>query len=91
MLLGAVGAGVAVVDTGLGGMAELVQEGVHGWSFPVGDAGALAGVLSQRLRAGKDFTRVGPTGSPSFPTWEEATDQILEHYGACLASVGSQG
>jgi glycosyltransferase involved in cell wall biosynthesis len=91
VLMEAMGAGVPVVVTDLGGMAELVQEGVQGWSFPVGDAGALAGVLSQRLRAGKDFTRVGPTGSPSFPTWEEATDQILEHYGACLASVGSQG
>ncbi|QLG60427.1 glycosyltransferase family 4 protein [Halorarum salinum] len=54
-------AGLPVVTADVGGMAELVTDGVDGLTFPVGDAAALAGALSglvddatavERLRAG---------------------------------------
>jgi len=91
VLMEAMGAGVPVVVTQLGGMAELVEEDVSGWTFPMGDAGALAAILSERLRAEPAPEAVAPSGSPGFPTWEEATDQVLEHYAACLASRESAG
>lgn len=55
--------GVPVVTADVGGMAELVTDGVDGLTFPVGDAGALADCLSrladdpttvELLRAGVD-------------------------------------
>jgi glycosyltransferase involved in cell wall biosynthesis len=85
------GAGVPVVVSDLGGMAELVEEGVSGWTFPMGDASALAAVLSERLRTKPDSEAVASAGASGFPTWEEATDQVLEHYAACLASRESAG
>jgi len=91
VLMEAMGAGVPVVVTQLGGMAELVEEGVNGWTFPMGDSSALAAVLSERVRMGPEPTDAASTGASSFPTWEEATDQMLEHYAACLASKGSVG
>jgi glycosyltransferase involved in cell wall biosynthesis len=91
VLMEAMGAGVPVVVSDLGGMAELVEEGVSGWTFPMGDASALAAVLSERLRTKPDSEAVASAGASGFPTWEEATDQVLEHYAACLASRGSAG
>jgi glycosyltransferase involved in cell wall biosynthesis len=87
----AMGAGVPVVVSDLGGMAELVEEGVNGWAFPMGDANALAAILSERLRTGPEPMAAASAGPSGFPTWEEATDQVLEHYTACLASRGSAG
>jgi glycosyltransferase involved in cell wall biosynthesis len=91
VLMEAMGSGVPVVVSDLGGMAELVEEGVSGWTFPMGDARALAAVLSERLRTEPDPEAVASVGASGFPTWEEATDQVLEHYAACLASRGSAG
>ena len=91
VLMEAMGAGVPVVVTGLGGMAELVEEGVNGWTFPMGDAAALAAVLSERVRTGPESMAAVSAEVLGFPTWEEATDQVLEHYAACLASRGSAG
>jgi glycosyltransferase involved in cell wall biosynthesis len=91
VLMEAMGAGVPVVVTHLGGMAELVEEGVNGWTFPVGDSSALAAVLSERVRTGPEPTAAACAEASGFPTWEEATDQVLEHYAACLASKGSAG
>lgn len=41
----------AVLASDLGGMAELVAEGRHGWRFPPGDARALAARLERLVRA----------------------------------------
>jgi len=39
-----------VIVSDLGGMAELVEEGRHGWRFPAGDARALAERLAHLVR-----------------------------------------
>jgi glycosyltransferase involved in cell wall biosynthesis len=39
-----------VLGSDLGGMAELVAEGRHGWRFPPGDARALAARLARLAR-----------------------------------------
>ena len=91
VLMEAMGAGLPVVVTDLGGMAELVQEGVNGWRFPVGDVEALAAVLTRCLEAGDPRGQIEFASKPEFPTWDECTDQILAHYSACLAQQGSLG
>lgn len=45
VVLEAFAAGLPVLVSDLGGMVELVQEGVNGWSFPAGDSAALRGIL----------------------------------------------
>jgi glycosyltransferase involved in cell wall biosynthesis len=45
------GAGVPVVATGLGGLPELVRDGVDGWLVPAEDPAALAGAIDTVLSA----------------------------------------
>lgn len=37
---------VPVVASGIGGMAEKIRDGVNGYTFPLGDVSALAGILN---------------------------------------------
>ena len=52
-------AGLPVVATAVGGNSELVEDGVTGYLVPPGDAGALAGALTQLLDNSDDMKRFG--------------------------------
>lgn len=45
---------VPVIGAKIGGIGDLVENGVTGWHYAPGDAAALASVLAQRIRAGRD-------------------------------------
>lgn len=70
-------AGLRVVVSDLGGMAELLEDGVPGRGFPTGDADALARALAAEIaRPAEEPSSPGP--SPLFPTWEGMLDRVLE-------------
>jgi glycosyltransferase involved in cell wall biosynthesis len=48
-VLEAFGCGVPVVGTGLGGLPELIEPGVDGWTVAAGDATALGDVLARTM------------------------------------------
>jgi glycogen(starch) synthase len=45
---------VPVVGASIGGITDLVEQGVTGWLYTPGDVAALSTILADRLRAGRD-------------------------------------
>jgi len=87
ILLEALGARTPVVASNLGGMAELVDDGVNGWKFTAGNAAALA----QRLRG----LLLDPSAlddlfqsAPEVPAWADLTRATVRLYQE-LAGVAS--
>jgi glycosyltransferase involved in cell wall biosynthesis len=61
-VLEAMGAGLPVVATSVGGVTELVQPGVTGELVPAGDAGAMAAALVSVLGDPEKAARMGAAG-----------------------------
>ena len=82
VILEALAAGVPVLCTDLGGMRELVQEGVQGRRFPFADSQRLAALLAEYLAAPERLDALRPRAAgETLPTWEAFTDQLLQVYG----------
>jgi len=82
--LEAMAAGLPVVVTRTGGAAELVAEGVNGWSFAWGDVDALTGHL-RRLAADRDLARRMGAASRARAaafSWDAAARRYLELFQA---------
>lgn len=78
--LEAMASGLPVVVTRTGGAAELVAEGVNGWTFAWGDMDALTGHL-RRLAADRDLARRMGTASRARAaafSWDAAAQHYLE-------------
>ncbi len=75
-ILQARAAGVPVLVSDMAGIAEVVEEGVHGHLFPAGDAQALANLMGRAIVRGAP--RIEETAPPvGLP---EHIDRILEIY-----------
>lgn len=76
-------AGVPVITSGEGGMAELVHDGVDGIHFRLGDAADLRRVLQSIIAqpAQLEGMRCRP---PPVPTIEEQAERIRGHYTAVI-------
>lgn len=72
-------AGIPVVTSDHGGMAELVTDGVSGWTFRPGDHEDLARVLHQVLAAPEEINRRGRS-VPAVRTVEDDGDSLLAEY-----------
>jgi len=57
-VLDAMALGVPVVSSLTAGSAEWVMEGITGWTFPVGNADALAGAIQRALTSSAEHTAV---------------------------------
>ncbi len=79
IVLEALCAGVPLLVSDLGGMAELVREDRDGWRFPAGDATALAERLRAVLRDPALLAALDVGAEPQ-PTWEDLADATLVHY-----------
>ena len=55
-------AGAATIGTDAGGVAEMIESGVHGILVPPGDAGALAAALESLLRDPERRRRLAKAG-----------------------------
>lgn len=92
-LMEAMFAGVAVVSTRAGGVAELVQDGVHGYLHDVGDIGGMAGSLERLLGDPALRRRFGTAGQKlvlaEFSA-EHLADRVTRAYALqCSSAVGS--
>ena len=79
VILEALAARTPLLVSDLGGMAELVEEEVSGWRFPVGDVQALSAQLA-RLIAAPEQLEALPRNAPALPTPSEQTAAILAVY-----------
>ena len=61
-LMEAIGAGKPVVATRVGGVSEIVRDGVEGLLVPAGDPASLADALVTLLRDGEQRARMGAAG-----------------------------
>ncbi len=84
-ILEAFACGRPVVASRLGGMAELVNDGVNGLTFPAGDAAALADLL-RRLVSEPD---VLPRLRSGIPTVKTVADEMAELLGVYRAVTGT--
>jgi glycosyltransferase involved in cell wall biosynthesis len=81
VILEALAAGVPVLCTDLGGMRELVREGVQGHRFPFDDSQLLRDLLAQFLADPTLLDALRPRADERLlPTWEVFTDELMRHY-----------
>lgn len=76
-------AGVPVITSGEGGMAELVRDGVDGLLFRIGDPGDLRRAL-QSVIARPDLLERMRAQAPHVPTIEAQAERIRGHYAGTL-------
>ena len=83
----ALAVGVPVVATAVGGVPEIVQDGVNGLLVPVGDVDAVAGAIEQ------DHDRAGPTATVSQPARgrRSQSSRSLSVYGRLEAVLDEGG
>lgn len=84
VVLEAFAAGIPVLGSKLGGIAELVQDGVNGWLAPAGDSNAW-GVLLARLANNPERTRM-PISQPSPRTMKTVAEEMRTLYQQVLSS-----
>lgn len=77
ILLQASAAGVPVVSTPVGGIPEIVRDGVNGLLTPPGDAEALAAAVNRLLEAPDLRARLGRAG-PEIVEREFSVDRMVE-------------
>ncbi len=83
VMLEAFAAGARVVATDLGGMAELVADGLPGSLFPEGDVGGLRTALEAEIQTALGEGESGGAArgpSPRFRPWSEVSSALIEHY-----------
>ncbi|HEX5480488.1 MAG TPA: glycosyltransferase [Dehalococcoidia bacterium] len=83
-------AGVPVVASRLGGMADMVRDGVDGLLFEPGDAASLAAQLRRALEEPDLLPRLRAGIGPVFSIDDDAR-QLVERYRGLRAGAGASG
>ena len=78
VILEARAAGCPVIAPDIGGISELLEDGVDGWLYPVGDVAALA----------ERMLRPAPRGGNPPPTLDKHVDAMERIYSDVLAAKG---
>lgn len=79
----ALGFGRPIVGTFVGGLPDLVEEGVNGFLVPPGSAAALSQAVIQALRDPEQLARVGARGQERFQarySWAKTATETLDLY-----------
>lgn len=76
-------AGVPVLTSDLGGMAELVRQGVDGFRFPAGDVGALTNLIQSLADAPQQLATLDVDGSSVRDIRDDVADCIARYRELC--------
>lgn len=87
VILEAVGCGVPVVTTRVGGTAEIVEEGANGLLVPLGDRDALARALLRAIAT--EWNRERIAAHARTQSWDRTTEQILEEFRRLVPAAGA--
>lgn len=79
-------AGCAVVGSAASGVTDIIQPGVNGWLFPIGDDAALADTLRQVLAGGQEVEAVAARGQADAPA-RFSLDRMVADYENLFASL----
>jgi len=88
VLLEAMNYRVPVIASAIGGITDVVEDGVSGLLVPPGDAGALARALERLAKAPDQAARLGDAGYRRLHerfSWEAITRRWVEVYNAAVA------
>lgn len=88
VVLEAFAAGVPVVGSDLGGIPELVRDGVDGLLFPLGDAAALSAHLGRLIADRAEVERLKANTRPP-RTLADLADDLLPEYRRLLLGAGA--
>ncbi len=80
IVLEALAARVPLCVSDLGGLVELVEEGVAGWRFPCGDSQALASRLAELLAEPRRLEELSFDVDHLLPSWDEVAGTHLDLY-----------
>ncbi len=81
--------GTPVVSTDVGGMGELIQDGISGRLVPKGDAGALAGALAEVLRSPDGGAAMATRAAADYGT-RFSREAMLERLGRAYLEAGTR-
>ena len=90
VILEAFATGTPVVVSRLGGMAEMVTDGVNGFQFEAGNARDLARVLQRFVDQPDLAATLGPS-SPPVKTVQQEIEELVEVYAGIAPGLVSQG
>jgi len=84
----AMAAGLPVVATRVGGIPDVVAEGVTGYTFNVGDIDTMTNAVRQMVESPQRLRYMGQAAREfaSTQTWPAMMDEVITHYERLIAS-----
>jgi glycosyltransferase involved in cell wall biosynthesis len=82
VIVEAMASGLPVVTTMVGGAKDVIQPGVTGYAYPVGDVDGFVDGVRQIVSSRENIQRMGQAAR-SFAetqTWEMMMDEVIDHY-----------
>ncbi|MFT5049949.1 MAG: glycosyltransferase involved in cell wall biosynthesis [Chlamydiales bacterium] len=89
VVLEALASGTPVVVSEPGGMAELIEDGVTGWRFPMGDAEALRARLAAVIDDPACLAAL-ELRNVELPSWDTLAERMLELYADALRTKSGE-
>ncbi|MBL9215972.1 MAG: glycosyltransferase [Opitutaceae bacterium] len=88
VLIDYMAAGCAAIGSEASGVADIIENGVNGWSFPRGDDAALAAVLTRVLAGGPEVEAVVARGQADAPARFSLSRMIDRYETLCTELLG---
>jgi glycosyltransferase involved in cell wall biosynthesis len=86
VLIDYMSAGCAAIGSETSGVTDIIQPGVNGWLFPVGDDAALADTLRRVLAGGSEIEAVTARGQSEVPA-RFSVSRMINRYESLFAEL----